>query len=117
MWTIERINAQVTKIANNNLTGTDMRGVRCSLLAKIPFSNIIFAGLHAGIGIGNMITDYLEEFIDIEVEHLSDEEFRERQTKIDTEYDLRELRDEKAVWTESPDGGKLLTSMREKSDG
>jgi len=97
MWDINKIDAQVKKIAEDKLTGTDMVGVRRSPLAKIPFDNIIFAGLHAGIGIGNMITDHLEEFIDIEVEHLSDEEFRVRQTKRTTERDVKELRDEKDV--------------------
>ena len=114
MWDIETIKAQVLNIRSNKLTGTAMLGVRRSPLLKIPFNNIIFAGLHAGIGIGNMITDYLEEFVDIEVEHLSDEEFRTRQTKRDTERDIQELREEKEIWIESPDGGKLLNSVRDK---
>ena len=114
MWTIDTINAQVEKIAKDKLTGTVMLGVRRSPIVKIPFNNIIFAGLHAGIGIGNMITDYLEEFIDVEVEHLSDEEFQTRQEKRDTEREVQELRAEKDVWLESPDGGKSLSSTREK---
>ena len=75
MWNIDRINTQVEKITKDKLTGTDMMGVRRSPIADIPFNSIIFAGLHAGIGIGKMITDYIEEFIDIEVEQISDNKF------------------------------------------
>jgi hypothetical protein len=114
LWNIERIDAQVMKIAKDKLTGPDMLGVRRSPLVKIPFNNIIFAGLHAGIGIGNMITDFLEEFIDIKVEHLSDEEFQTRQQKRDTKRDVVEMRADKEVWLASPDGGKLLTSTSAK---
>jgi hypothetical protein len=80
----------------------------------IPFSRIIFSGLHAGIGIGNRLIDHLEEFIDVDVEDMSHEEFQLRASKASSENDIKHLRNMKEVWTKSTDGGRLLQKKRDK---
>jgi hypothetical protein len=71
--------------------------------------------LHAGIGIGNRIIQYLETFIDIDVEQISHEEFQLHETRNTTEHEVHGLRKEKEVWNKSPDGGKLLQKKRNRS--
>jgi hypothetical protein len=80
----------------------------------IPFSRIIFSGLHAGIGIGNRLIDHLEEFIDVDVENISHEEFQLRASKASSKNDIKHLRNMKEVWTKSPYGGWLLQKKRDK---
>ncbi len=115
LWDIDTINQQVKENETKNLSGANMKGVRSSPLSIIPFSRCIFSGLHAGIGIGNRIIQYLETFIDIDVEQISHEEFQLRETRNTTEHEVHRLRKEKEVWSESPDGGKLLQKTRNRS--
>ena len=75
-----------------------MKGVQSYPLSIIPFSRCIFSGLHAGIGIGNHIIQYLKTFIDIDVEQISHEEFQLRKTRNTTEHEVYRLRKEKEVW-------------------
>jgi hypothetical protein len=65
----------------------------------IPFLRIIFSGLHAGIGIGNRLIDHLEEFIDVDVEYISHEEFQLHASKESPENDIKHFRHFKQVWT------------------
>jgi hypothetical protein len=67
-----------------------------------------FSGLHAGIGIGNRITNHLEVFIDVDVEDISHKEFQLRASKWSSDHTIKTLRDLKEVWTKSPDGGRRL---------
>lgn len=116
LWDIDKINQQVKENETKNLTGVNMKGVRSSPLSIIPFSRCIFSGLHVGIGIDNRIIQYLEVFIDINVEEISHEEFQLRETRNTTEHELHCLRKEKNhIWNESPDGGKLLQKKRSRS--
>ena len=66
LWDINGINFQVDCNVTRGFTDARMRGVRSSPKSLIPFSRIIFSGLHASIGIGNRIIDHLEEFIDVD---------------------------------------------------
>ena len=83
-------------------------------MSSIPFSRIIFSGLHAAIGIGNRIIQHLEKFIDVDVEDISHEEFQLRASKTSSEDTIKTLRGLKEVWTKSPDGGRLLQSKNAK---
>jgi hypothetical protein len=56
-------------------------GVRTSPKFMIPFKRILFLGLHASIGIGNVFVTKLEEFIDINIELILPEEFQLHKTK------------------------------------
>jgi hypothetical protein len=76
-------------------------------MSSIPFSRIIFSGLHAAIGIGNRIIQHLEEFIDVDIEDISHEEFQPRASKTSSEDTIKTLRGLKEVWTKSPDGGRF----------
>jgi hypothetical protein len=71
MWDIHQIDLQVDCNVENGFTDARMKGVRSSPMSSIPFSRIIFSGLHAAIGIGNRIIQHLEEFIDVDVEDIS----------------------------------------------
>ena len=51
IWDIYKIKCQDEFNKVNGHKETKMMGVRGSPMLKIPFSNIIFSGLHAGIGI------------------------------------------------------------------
>ena len=112
LWDINGINFQVDCNVTRGFTDARMRGVRSSPKSLIPFSRIIFSGLHAGIGIGNRLIDHLEEFIDVDVENISHEEFQLRASKESSENDIKHFRDLKQVWTNSPDGGRLLQKKR-----
>ncbi len=91
LWDINGINFQV----DCNVA----RGFTDSPKSPIPFSRIIFSGLHAGIGIGNRLIDHLEEFIDVDVENISHEEFQLLASKKSSENDIKHFRDLKQVWT------------------
>ena len=112
LWDINGINFQVDCNVARCFTDARIRGVRSSPKSLIPFSRIIFSGLHAGIGIGNRLIDHLEEFIDVDVENISHEEFQLRSSKESSENDIKHFRDLKQVWTKSPDGGRLLQKKR-----
>jgi len=58
----------------------------------IPFSRIIFSGLHAGIGIGNRLIYHLEEFIDVDVENILHKEFQLHASKESSENDIKHFR-------------------------
>ena len=114
MWDIHQIDLQVDCNVKNGFTDARMKGVRSSPMSSIPFSRIIFSGLHAAIGIGNRIIQHLEEFIDVDVEEISHEEFQLRAYKTSSEDTIKTLRGLKEVWTKSPDGGRLLQSINAK---
>ena len=73
-------------------------------MSSIPFSRIIFSGLHAEIGIGNRIIKHLEEFIDIDVEDISPR-IPATCIKDFIQSFHQKIRDLKEVWKKSPDGG------------
>jgi hypothetical protein len=109
LWDVESIIQQAASNESNGYTDTPkMLGVRRSPLTKIPFKNIIFAGLHAGIGIGNRIVAHLEAFIDIDIEHVTPEEFQVRESKANAEQLVAVLRAERNLWSESHTGGRQL---------
>ena len=64
LWTVDRIGEQVEKNTNAGYppsakkTDPKMMGVRRKPICKIPFERVIFAVLHAAIGIGNNLIDY-----------------------------------------------------------
>ena len=97
MWDIHQIYLQVDCNVENGFTDARMKGVRSSPMSSIPFSRIIFSGLHAAIGIGNRIIQHLE----------SHEEFQLRASKTSSEDTIKTLRGLKEVWTKSPDGGRF----------
>ena len=97
LWDIDKINRQVKENEAKNLIGANLNGVRYSPQSIIPFSRCIFLRLHAGIGIGNHFIQYLETFIDIDVERISHEEFQLRETRNTTEHKVHQLRKEKEV--------------------
>ncbi len=68
LWDIPQTNIQVDCNVENGFTDARMKWVQLSPMSSIPFSRIIFSGLHAQIGIGNRIIKHLEELIDIDVE-------------------------------------------------
>ena len=70
----------------------------------IPFSRILFSGLHVGIGISNRLIDHLEEFIDVDFENISHKEFQLHASKESAKNDIKHLRHLKDVWTKTPDG-------------
>jgi hypothetical protein len=114
LWDINGINVQVDCNVAHGFTDARMRGVRSSPKSLIPFARIIFSGLHAGIGIGNRHIEHLEEFIDVDVEKISHEEFQLRASKESSENNIKHLRNLKEVWNKSPDGGRLLQKKRDE---
>ena len=70
--------------------------------------------MHAGIGIGNGLIAHLEEFIDVEVEQISHEEYQLREDKSTTGGCIKCHRELKDVWNNSPDGGRSLTKKRNR---
>jgi hypothetical protein len=75
LWDINGINVKVDCNVAHGYSDARMQGVRSSPRSLIPFSRIIFSGLHAMIGIGNRLTNHLEEFIDVDVENILHKEF------------------------------------------
>jgi hypothetical protein len=114
LWDINGINEQVNYNVAHGYSDAHMQGVRSSPRSLIPFSRIIFSGLHAMIGIGNRLINHLEEIIDVDVENISHEEFQLRASKESAENDIKHFRHLKEVWTKSPDGGRLLQKKRGK---
>jgi hypothetical protein len=114
LWDINGINVQVDCNVARGYSDARMQGVRSSPKSLIPFSRIIFSGLHAMIGIGNRLINHLEEIIDVDVENISHEEFQLRASKESAENDIKHFRHLKEVWTKSPDGGRLLKKKRGK---
>ena len=114
LWDIGKINEQVATNISMGNTDAKMLGVRREPYTEIPFNNIIFSGLHAGIGIGNRIIKHLETFIDVSVEHVSPEEFQLREKKKTAEHKIKQIRDQKEVWLNSPDGGRLLQTKKNR---
>ncbi len=92
MWDIHQIGLQVNCNVENGFTDAWMKGVWSSPMSSIPFSGIIFSGLHAEIGIGNRIIHHLEEFIDVDVEDISHEEFQLQASKTSSEDTIKTLR-------------------------
>jgi hypothetical protein len=99
LWDIHQINLQVDCNAENSFTDARMKEVRSSPMSSIPFSRIIFSGLHAEIDIGNRLIHHLDELIDIDVENISPEEFQLRASKTSSDHTIKSLRDLKEVWT------------------
>jgi hypothetical protein len=114
LWDINGINVQVDCNVAHGFTDARMWGVPSSPKSLIPFSRIIFSGLHASIGIGNRLINHLKEFIDVDVENISHKEFQLRAPKESSENDINHLRHLKEVWTISPDGGWLLQKKRDE---
>lgn len=93
-------------------TDPKMKGVRRVPECKIPFTRVIFAVLHAAIGIGNNLVHYLEQFIDAEVEDIGHEEKQLRnQLKTITSEHAR-LVETKRVWMKSQEGGRKIDWYR-----
>jgi hypothetical protein len=114
LWDINGINVQVDCNVAHVFTDARMRGVWLSPKSLIPFAQIIFSGFHAGIGIGNRLIEHLEEFIDVDDENISHEEFQLRASKESSENNIKHLKNLKEVWNKSPDGGRLLQKKRDK---
>ena len=115
LWDINGINVQVGCNDAHGLTDACMLGVWLSPKSLIPFARIIFSGLHAGIGISNQLIKHLKDFIDVNVETISYEEFQLRASKESSENNIKHLRHLKEVWTKLPDGGQLLQKKRDKT--
>ena len=114
LWDIDKIKQQVDANVADQKKGVDMKGVRSYPLLIIPISRCIFSGLHAGIGIGNRLIEYLEAFIDVDVEQISHEEFQIRGEKIATAQKKEDLTEERKAWMTSPDGEKKLQSNKNR---
>jgi hypothetical protein len=114
LWDINKIKQQVTTNESMGNKDAKMMGVRRGPYTEIPFDNIIFSGLHAGIGIGNRIIKHLETFIDVSVEQISDQEYRLREKKKTAEHNIKQMRAEKEVWLNSPDGGRSLQKKKNR---
>jgi hypothetical protein len=93
LWDINDIKLQADCNVENGFRDAQMKGVRSLPMSSIPFSRIIFSGLHAAIGIGNRIVNHLEEFIDVDVEDISHKEFQLRASKSSSELTIKTLRD------------------------
>jgi len=115
LWSVERVNEQVSTNKINGYSNKRRMGVRNSPKFMIPFARILFSGLHASIGISGVFIHKLEEFIDVDVEHLSAEEFQIRETKSSASIQIDLLRDDKRHWNDSVSGGRLLSKKRARS--
>ena len=114
LWTIDEIRQQVDLIAASGWTDTRCLGVRRSPECEIAFSNILFSGLHAQMGIVQQILDRLDAFVDLRIENISHEEMQVRREKTNSAIDLERARAEKAIWMESHEGGKALNKKRRR---
>lgn len=120
LWTVARIGVQVQKNTEAGYppsvkkTDPKMKGVRRTPICKIPFERVIFAVLHAAIGIGNALIEYLERFIDAEIEPVSNEEVQVRAELKMIVNQLKELRRVKQVWLDSQEGGKKMNQTRRR---
>ena len=110
LWSVERVNEQVSTNKINGYSDERRMGVHNSPKFMIPFARILFSGLHASIGIGGIFIHKLEEFIDVDVEHL---QIRETKSSASIQIDL--LRDDKNHWNDSVSGGRLLSNKRARS--
>jgi len=115
LWSVERVNEQVSTNKINGYSDKRRMGVRNSPKFMIPFGRILFSGLHASIGISGVFIHKLEEFIDVDVEHLSAEEFQIRETKSSASIQIDLLRYDKKHWNDSVSGGRLLSKKRARS--
>ena len=119
LWDMAGIIEQAASNVENGFGVTDksdprMMGVRNAPKSNIPFKRHIFSVLHAGIGIGNRIVKELETFIDLDIEHITPEEFQKR-TERDTALDsLSTQRILKGVWMNSHQGGKAIGRKRNR---
>jgi hypothetical protein len=90
-------------------------GVRTSPKFMIPFEGILFLGLHTSIGIGSVFVNKLEKFIDIDMEHISPEEFQQHETKSSASIQIELLWAKKKQWNQSANRGWLLIKKRTRS--
>ena len=117
LWSVNQICKQVSINKMNRYSDKWRMGVRTLPVFMNPFDRIFFSGLHASIGICNLFVNKLEEFIHINIEHISPEEFQLRETKSSTCNQIKLLQAEKKEWLESADGGRLLNKKRTRSKG
>ena len=97
LWSVKRVKEQVSTNEMNGYSDERRMGV-CNLPKfTIPFECILFSGLHASIGIGGVFVHKLEEFIDVDVEHISAEEFQLRETKSSASIQIDLLREDKKI--------------------
>lgn len=113
LWTIDRLKEQAKKNYDENLTGTDRKGVKTwSPFFDIPVKNIIFSVLHAQMGVGNKILDYLVDTAEQEIEKVPPEMIALRNDVTLAETHLAEVKDYKSEWEKLSDGGKELKSLQ-----
>ena len=115
LWSVEHVNKQVSTNEMNGYSDERKMGVRNSPKFIIPFERILFSGLHGSIVIGGVFVHKLEEFINVDVEHISAEEFQHRETKSSRSIQIDALRADKKIWNDSVNGGQLLNKKRARS--
>jgi len=67
-WTIKELCAQAKEVEENNLTGTDMLGVKEAPYFEIPVDRVIWPVLHTMIGMGNQILTSLVDIADRDIQ-------------------------------------------------
>eukprot|EP00984_Skeletonema_dohrnii_P027892 scaffold17602_cov77-Skeletonema_dohrnii-CCMP3373.AAC.2 len=112
-WTIDGLKDQATANETESLKGTRRMGVKTlPPFFDIPVENIIFSVLHAQMGIGNKILDYLVDEAECNVEKTPAELTALRNDVESAETALAEVVAFKNGWTNDSEGGKKLTSLK-----
>ena len=98
------------------LGGADRMGVK--LPTQLDDSVlVVFPGLHALLGIGNQLINYLCDQVDRDIEPIEADELLLRESVPKTEVLILEETVIREIWVESIDGGVMLTGLEDKFKG
>ena len=89
---------QVERITRNNLEGTDMMGVREMPYFNIPIDRVVWPLLHALIGIGNNLLQWLVELGDSEVQCLPGSEIKMIEETKTLKVEVAKATENKKEW-------------------
>jgi hypothetical protein len=113
LWTIDGLKDQAKLNSTEQRTGTNRMGVKdCPPFFEIPVENIIFSVLHAQMGVGNKILDYLIDEAELHVENAPAELTALRNDVVSAEAALAEVVAFKKGWMSDANGGKRLASLK-----
>jgi len=115
LWTIETLKQQAQLNVTENRTGTNRMGVKKVLpFFNIPVENVIFSVLHAQMGVGNKILNYLLDEAERKVENTPAEMVALRNDLVRAETKFAEPVEYKNRWEKDDNGGKRLASLEGK---
>jgi hypothetical protein len=113
LWSMKELVQQALRNEEEELGGADRMGVK--LATQLDDSVlVVFPGLHALLGIGNQLINFLCDRVDKDIEPIEADELLLRESVPKTEVLILEETVVRDIWIESIDGGMMLTELEEK---